>query len=126
MPPYLVLLPNLSAGQKCLLVTVINGPGQEIINREASPRKKKKTAEKQDKLDAILPSLTELKSDITACDSRISDMEAKNTLHEAAFSPLNRSFTDHEENSIDDQLSVVAGNDLCSLDDINGETQSLN
>ncbi|CAB4022991.1 Hypothetical predicted protein [Paramuricea clavata] len=94
-------------------------------HREASPPKKKKSAEKQDKLDAILASLIELKSDITACNSRISDMEVKNALYEAAFSPLNR-FTDHEENSIDDQLSVMAGNDLSSLDGINGETQSLN
>jgi hypothetical protein len=27
-------------------------------------------------------------------------MEAKNALYEAAFSPLNRSFTDHEENQV--------------------------
>lgn len=54
--------------------------------KEASPSKRRKSSEKQDKLDAILASLTDLKSDILSCNARICEIEAKNAVFEAVFS----------------------------------------
>ena len=80
-------------------------------SRKEASSKRKKSPEQQDKLDAILASLTDLKSDITSCNSRISEIEAKNAILEAAFcGPANQP-ADHEENT-DDQLSFVAGNEF--------------
>ena len=80
-------------------------------SRKEASSKRRKSPEQQDKLDAILASLTDLKSDITSCNSRISEIEAKNAVLEAAFcGPANQP-ADHEENT-DDQLSFVAGNEF--------------
>ena len=92
--------------------------------KEASPSKRRKSSEKQDKLDAILASLTDLKSDIiSSCNVRICEIEAKNGVIEAVFrnhpSPAEHAV---EENT-DDQLSFVAGNEF--NDDINEDAQAL-
>ena len=52
-------------------------------HRASSSPKRKKFSDKQDKLDIILTSLTDLKSDVAACNS----METRRVLHEAWSSP---------------------------------------
>lgn len=99
-------------------------PRSRDSHRETSPAKRRKSSEcKQDKLDAILASLTGLKSDIAACNSRISDIEAKNAIYEAALVTSNTQ-ENLEEITNDDQLSVLAGNEFSPSEE-GGETQSL-
>ena len=91
--------------------------------KEASPSKRRKSSEKQDKLDAILASLSDLKSDISSCNARICEIEAKNAVFEAVFRTHPSPAEHAVEENTDDQLSFVAGNEF--NDDINEDVQAL-
>ena len=85
-------------------------------SQESHPsRKKRKSsteeAERQDhkKLDAILASLSDLKSEITSCNEMISDIEARNALLDDDFRP---SSFDVSNKGDDDQLSILAGDEF--------------
>ena len=91
--------------------------------KEASPSKRRKSSEKQDKLDAILASLTDLKSDISSCNARICEIEAKNAVFEAVFRNHPSPAEHAVEEDTDDQLSFVAVNEF--NDDINEDAQAL-
>ena len=80
-----------------------------------SSRKKRKSsteqAERQDdkKLDAILVSLSDLKSENTSCNQRISHIEARNALLDDS---LRRSSFDVSNEGDDDQVSILAGDEF--------------
>ena len=81
-------------------------------HRASSSPKRKKSSDKQDKQDIILTSLTDLKSDVAACNS----METRRVLHEAWSSPSQgqrENYDEVEEN--DDTISVMVGNEFPSL-----------
>ena len=86
-------------------------------SRTDSPSRKRTSstsARKDDKLDAILASLAELKSDISSCNSRITEMETQYSTREAAFAHQGsvQPLANNEVEQDDDMLSISAGNEF--------------
>ena len=88
---------------------------RESLTDSPSHKTKRSSSHKHDKLDTILASLAELKSDMSSCKSRINEMETKYSTSEALFAHQGslEPLVNNEED--DDMLSILAGNEFGPL-----------